>query len=116
MWGGVFEGTNDNPATGPYTAIHPVLVSPADGWNVVNVSLGSFRYLRFRSPGGSYGNVSEIEFYRAGVKVTGIPFGTAGSYGNLGNTFTKALDGNTSTFFDAATGESTYIGIDTGDR
>src|SRR5207302_5803339 len=31
----------------------------------------------------------------------GTPFGTAGSWGNSGNTFNKVFDSNTATYFDA---------------
>jgi len=40
-------------------------------------------------------------------------FGTAGSWSNLGNTFAKALDGDTNTFFDAPTSDGNSVGIDT---
>ncbi len=52
----------------------------------VRVNLGNFRYLRYRGPNGSYGNVAEIEFHRNGVKVTGTGYGTPGSWNGNGNT------------------------------
>ena len=75
--------------------------------------LGNYRYLRYRGPNGSYGNVSEIEFYRGGTKVNGAGFGTPGSWSNNGSTFDKGLDGNVNTFFDAPTDSGAYVGIDT---
>jgi len=33
------------------------------------VSLGSYRYLRYRGAPGSYCTLVEIQFYRAGVKL-----------------------------------------------
>jgi Divergent InlB B-repeat domain len=113
MVGGVFEGTNGDPVNGPYTTIYTITVNPPQAWSQVSVSLGNYRYLRYRGPNGSYGNVSELEFYRNGVKVTGAHFGTAGSWNNGGATFDKALDGNVNTYFDAPTGDGTYVGIDT---
>ena len=109
MVGGVFEGTNGDPITGPYTTLYTVTSNPPEGWSEVNVNLGhyqlsdptDYRYLRYRGPNGSHGNVAEIEFYRSGVKVTGTGFGTPGSWYNSGNTFDKALDGDVNTFFDA---------------
>ena len=67
MIGGVFEGTNGDPVTGHYTAIHTITTNPPVNWTTVNVSLGNYRYLRYLGPNGSYGNVAEIEFYRAGA-------------------------------------------------
>lgn len=85
---------------------------PPLGWTEVTVYPGNYRYLRYRGPNGSYGNVAEIEFYRVGKKLTGTGFGTSGSWSNSGNTFEKALDGDVNTFFDAPTDSGNYVGID----
>ena len=77
------------------------------------MNLANFRYLRYRGPNGSYGNVSEIEFYRGGTKLNGAGYGSPGSWNNDGNTFVKAIDGNVDTFFDAPA-DTGYVGIDTG--
>ena len=98
MVGGVFEGTNGNRVTGTYTPIHTISATPPLAWTSVNVNLGNYRYLRYRGPNGSYGNVAEIEFYRDGTKITGTGYGSSGSWQNQGNTFRKALDGNINTF------------------
>jgi hypothetical protein len=76
--------------------------------------LGHFRYLRYRGPNGSAGNVAEIVFYRNGVKVNGAAYGTPGSWLDKGNTFDKALDDDVNTFFDGPTSNGAYAGIDTG--
>jgi len=114
MVGGIFEGTNGNPATGPYTTLFTVVSTPTLNWNEAGVSLGNYRYLRYRAPDGSYGNVAEIEFYRNGSKLSGSGFGTSGSYNNSGDTFAKALDGDTGTAFDGPTPNGCYVGLDTG--
>ncbi|HEY5706112.1 MAG TPA: PA14 domain-containing protein [Terrimicrobiaceae bacterium] len=116
MVGGVFEGSNGDPVDGPYTTIHMVTSSPAPGWTEVSVSPGEYRYLRYRGPDGSNGNVAEIEFYGDRIKLTGEGFGTPGSLANSGATFDKAIDGDTNTFFDAPTPDGNYVGIDTGTR
>jgi hypothetical protein len=113
MIGGVFEGTNGDPAIGPYTTIYTI-TNPSTDWMEVGVSLGNYRYLRYRGPNSYYGNVAEIEFYRNGVKLNGTGYGTPGSWNNQGNTFDKALDGNVNTFFDAPMASGAYVGIDTG--
>ena len=63
---------------------------------------------------GSYGNIAEIEFDGAGSittsnKLTGTVSGTAGSYGNSGNTFTNVFDSNLNTYFDAPIGTGVFI-------
>ena len=67
-----------------------------------------------RPPDGIWGNVAEIEFYSGNKKLQGELFGTAGSKGNLGNDFSKALDGNPETFFDGVEPNNQYVGIDLG--
>jgi Divergent InlB B-repeat domain/Fibronectin type III domain len=114
MVGGVFEGTNGHPETGTYTQIHTITATPSLAWKNVNVNLGDYRYLRYRGPDGSYGNVAEIEFYRDGIKIQGTGYGTAGSWENLGGTFQMALDGKVNTFFDGPTANGNYVGIDRG--
>ena len=73
-----------------------------------------FRYLKFESPLGGWGNVAELEFYSGDRKIQGEPFGTAGSRDQRGNDFSKALDGNVETFFDGVEPNNQYVGIDLG--
>ena len=112
MVGGIFEGTNQNRVTGTYSAIYTIRFGPPPGWSEVNVNLRNFRYLRYRGPKGSYGNVAEIEFYRNEVKVSGSGYGTPGSWNGNGNNFSMALDGNVETRFDGPTPDGVYVGID----
>lgn len=114
MVGGVFEGTNGDPLTGTYTQIYTIRAAPPLAWTAINVNLGNYRYLRYRGPNGSYGDVAEIEFYRGGVKSMGSGYGTPGSWKNRGATFWKALDTDISTYFDGRTADGNYVGIDTG--
>ena len=79
----------------------------------MSVDLKEYRYLRYRGPENSFGNVAEIELYRDGTKVTAPSFGTSGSWYDQGGTFDKALDGNIETFFDAPTATGAYVGIGT---
>jgi hypothetical protein len=113
MIGGVFEGTNDDPLTGTYTRIYAITTTPPLAWTTINANLGNYRYLRYRGPNGSYGNIAEIEFYRNGMKIHGTAYGTSGSW-NKGNTFEKALDGDINTYFDGPTANGNYVGIDRG--
>ena len=114
MAGGVFEGSNGDPASGPYSPLYAIGASPAnDQWtevaNLTNNDIG-YRYIRYRAGGNC--NIAEIEFYR-GTKLAGTPFGSPGSYGNSGNDFRKAFDGDVSTYFDFSTETGGYTGMDT---
>ena len=118
MTGGLFQGSQDNST---WTTLYTVPSAPSDAYTTgtFTTNPATFRYLRYLAPSGSYGNVAEIEFdsVTAGTatKLTGTAFGTAGSYNNDGNTFGNALDGNTSTYFDApAPGNGDFVGIDRG--
>ena len=110
----MFQGSHDNST---WTALATVTTAPADAYTTLPTSAdpAGFRYLRYLAPSGAYGDVAEIEFDSNGVKLTGTGFGTAGSYNNDGNTFAKALDGSTGTYFDApAPGNGDFVGIDRG--
>ena len=48
------------------------------------------------------------------TKLTGTIIGTTGSYRSQGNTIDKALDGNTTTFFDAPAASGSWVGYDLG--
>jgi alpha-L-fucosidase 2 len=48
------------------------------------------------------------------TKLSGTIIGTAGSYNNGGNTKEKAMDGALGTYFDAATGNGVWVGLDLG--
>jgi len=118
MQGGQFQGSTDGVT---YTTLYTISGMPADGqWTSVPLSVDpkTYRYLRYVSPNGGWGNVSEIAFYSgtgsSAVKLTGTSFGTPGSYANSGNTFDKAFDGNTGTYFDGPGPNGNYTGIDQG--
>ena len=74
------------------------------------MDLGNYRYLRYRGPDGSYGNVAEVGFYRNGAKLTGQGFGTSGSWSGSGSTFDKALDGDVNTFLMPRPLTAFYVG------
>ena len=112
MVGGVFEGSTDRSS---YTVLYTITQTPPDGWTEVSVNFDKARFLRYRSPDNGQGNVAEIEFYRSGAKVIGAASGTPGSWSGKGNdTFRAAVDGNTSTFFDAPQPNGDYVELDTG--
>ena len=111
MVGGKFQGSQDGVN---YTDLVTVTQTPPDGqWSQMPVSNPTaFRFLRYLAPMNAYGNVSEIAFYNGSTQLTGTGFGTSGSWHSQGNDFTKALDGNTSTFFDAPDpGNGDFVGI-----
>ncbi len=114
MVGGRFQGSHDGLV---YTDLAVVTAEPAaHQWTEMALTADPqpFRFLRYLSPNGGYGNVSEVEFYSGTVKQTGTSFGTPGSYQNSGATADKVFDGSTSSFFDAPTPSGDFAGIDQG--
>jgi hypothetical protein len=110
MVGGVFEGGNGDKDSGPYTTLCTITSAPAEQWNDVTSFTSpdiGYRFIRYRQPNAGWGNVAEIEFYQGSIKATGAGFGTGG-----GNGFANALDGNTTTFFDAPIDAGAYVGLD----
>jgi alpha-galactosidase len=116
MVGGVFEGTNGDPANGPYTTLYTITAAPPENtWTEVASSsfagLQAFRCIRYRGPAESYCNVSEIEYYIGSSKMQGTVFGSPGSYNNSGNDYAKAFDGDVGTFMDYSSGSGGYSGM-----
>jgi len=113
MVGGIFEGSNGDKDAGPYSAIYTVSAQPANGqWTEVAVPAATntaYRFVRYRAGGNC--NVAEIEFYRGAVKITGTPFGTPGTWAN-GMDYTRAWDGDVTTFFDYSQTDGGYTGLD----
>jgi hypothetical protein len=125
MVGGIFEASNDPTfATGVVT-LFTVTATPADGLNSQAVSVnGTYRYVRYVSPAGSYGNIAELQVFGPGGVVAGpapvqlkgtTSANTTGSYdGKTSDNYTAAFDGNINTFFDAPTANGNWIQIDLG--
>lgn len=118
MVGGKFQGSQDGAS---YNDLYTVTATPAEGqWAeaVLYADPKAYRYLRYLSPDGGYGNIAELEFYSGtatgATKLTGTPFGTPGSYANSGSTFAKVFDGDTGTYFDAPGPGGNFAGIDQG--
>lgn len=112
MVGGVFQGSNNGNLWTTLATIN----TPPDNTNYTEMALGTtpYRYLRYVAPANSYANIAELEFYSGTKRLIGTGLGSTGSYENAGATFDKALDGDTSTFFDAPDESANYfVGIDT---
>ncbi len=65
MVGGVFQASNTAGFTSGVVTLATVTATPATG-TLTTVTLGSpvsYRYFRYLSPNGSYGNVAEVQFF-----------------------------------------------------
>lgn len=115
MVGGKFQGSNSGPNSG-FVDLATITQAPAQGaWSELSfANTTDYRYVRYLAPDGGYGNVAEVEFYSGARRLAGSRFGSAGSWNNYGNTYDKALDANTSTFYDASTASGAYLGLDLG--
>lgn len=115
MLKGRFSGSNAGKTT-DFQTIAEIKETPPEGqWTEIQLAKPvRFRYLKYESPAGGWGNVAEVEFYSGDKKTPGQPFGTAGSRGQSGNDFSKAMDGNVETFFDGVEQNNQYVGIDLG--
>lgn len=118
MLNGKFQASNTADFSSGVVDLFTITTTPAAGWNEQTIAnTNAYRYVRYLSPSGSYGNVAEIEVYTpTATTFTGTPIGTAGSYNNLGNTIAKVFDGDTSTYFDspAANKDNAWVGLDLG--
>ena len=90
--------------------------APADGqWTTVtSTSNTSFRYLRYQGYDHTYSSVAEINFLGAGgTPLSGTPFGS-GFDQVLDHDFSKAFDGDTSTYSVSSVPTRDYVGFDLG--
>ncbi len=68
MAGGKFQGSNVADFSTGVVDLAVITAEPALSWNCVNVtSTAAYKYVRYISPAGGYGNVAEIEFYGTAV-------------------------------------------------
>lgn len=97
---------------------HTILENPMGERHVldVNPDKKAYRYWRYLSPAGSFGNIAELEFYQDTVLLnpTGKIQGTKGSYNNNGLTFDLVFDKNPLTYFDSPQMDHSWVGIDFG--
>ncbi len=124
MVGGYFEASNDPTFTTGVVTLYTITGNLADGLQSVSVSAGgTYQYVRYVAPSGSYGNIAEFQAF--GLAGTTTPTAsqlsgtasanTTASYGNNPNaTYAAALDGNTNTFWDAPTASGNYVQLDLG--
>ncbi len=109
--GAKIQGSNQN-ATSGFVDLATVGTIPENQWTEIKfANTASYQFLRVFMPNESWANVAEVEFYNGNTKIAGQPYGTFGSRDNSGNTYDKAFDGDTSTFFDAPIANSQYLGI-----
>lgn len=110
---GKIQGSNAGPTSG-FVDLATINAAPPEGkWLELRFSnKRAYRFLRYFGPNDSFGNIAEIAFYAGDAKIAGTSYGTAGSRGEGGNIFAKALDGDTSTFFDAPLANAQYVGIE----
>ena len=68
MVGGMFQGANQADFSDAVT-LHTISVTPTEGiYTLVPITgAGSFRYLRYLSPNGGWGNVAEVKFFGPGA-------------------------------------------------
>jgi hypothetical protein len=122
MNGGIFQASNSATFASGNVTLYTVPTGANPGSAALttqSVSVaGTYRYVRYLGPNGSYGDVAEVAFYGTGgtalTKFTGTVIGTGGSYNNAGNTIAKAFDGSTTTYFDGPTPNGDWAGLDLG--
>ncbi|HKO91356.1 MAG TPA: chitobiase/beta-hexosaminidase C-terminal domain-containing protein, partial [Polyangiaceae bacterium] len=88
--------------------------APAEGaWiELPLTNAAAYRYVKYFSAPGSHGALAEVEFYAGNERLAGEAFGTAGSLDDAGNTFERALDADTATYFEGPLPNDSYVGLD----
>ena len=112
--GGIIAGSNMGETVG-FVELGKVAQAPAAGqWCEVKLdNKTAYRWVKYIGPKGSNCRVAEIELYQGDKKLTGKPFGIAGTRNEKHKcTFDAALDGKTDTWFDAPLADDAYAGLD----
>ena len=105
-YAGTFGTTTD--ATGRF-----LLSVPYDEYEPPVETYGWKNPILLQGSGSEGQLISGVDFALP-TALTGAVIGTAGSYQNAGNTASRALDENLSTYFDAPTASGAYVGLDLG--
>jgi hypothetical protein len=65
MVGGKFQGSNTSGGSG-FVDLYTITSTPVMQWNDVTISNSTgYRWVRYLSPTGGYGNIAEMEFYES---------------------------------------------------
>ena len=127
MVGGRFQTSDVADFSANVITLATVAATPATGTltSIAIAGARAARYVRYLGPAGSYGNVAEVQFVGAAAatptpvvtsdpQLVGTPIGTAGSFGNSGNTVAKAFDGSLATYVDLQAANGGWAGLDLG--
>lgn len=94
MTGGKFQGSNDGTN---YTDLYTIGTEPALLWNTAKVTnTTAWRYLRYVSSNGGYGNVAEIEFYTSN-EISRSGWSAKASSTDSGSATDKGIDADDNT-------------------
>jgi len=113
MQGARIVGSNDNMTNG-FVDLATIGQTPVAGqWTELSfANTTAYRWVKYYGPPGSHGAVAELEFYAGSQRLVGKGFGTSGSRDNSGNTFDRAFDGDTTSFFEGPQVSDQYVGLD----
>jgi hypothetical protein len=115
MVGGRFQGANQSDFRDSVN-LYKIDSLPEIFYQTKNVNTDkSFRYVRYKAPVNSHGNIAELEFYGANDTVHPLKGRIIGDEGlDQERSKEKAMDGNVSTFFDAYWADYAWVGLDLG--
>ncbi len=115
MVGGGFQGANVADFSDAVTLFSITTQPTEGGWTtLLNANPTPFRYVRYLSPSGGWGNVAEVEFYSPGPHISKVSGSIVGTTGTSGNNLTNAFDGNLDSYFEAAAPDGNWAGVDAG--
>jgi hypothetical protein len=114
MKDGIFQGSNDSLFSNP-TNLYTVDSVPLKFETAIVTSSQTFRYVRFLSPPGNFGQVAELEFYDENEnKLQGKIMGNPKLPPK--ESYFRAFDGNMESYFIAENSPLSWVGLDLGKR
>jgi hypothetical protein len=113
MTGGKFQGSNTSSSSG-FVDLYTISTAPAVQWNEVTISNSTaYRWVRYLSPDGGYGNIAEMEFYAPATQYTITS--SAGANGSISPVGSVKVNSGASQTFTITPNSGYAVGIVTVD-
>lgn len=111
--GGIFEGANNIDFIGSTILYEITDINKLSFHDCEIQTDKAFKYLRYLSPDGSFGNIAEIEFYnKSGKKIEGDIIGTESLYNDdLQYGRESVFDGDPLSFFETKQLNGSWVGL-----
>jgi hypothetical protein len=115
MVGGKFTGSIRSASEGFVVLGEITEVPKAGDWSELSFPNKTlYRWIRYEGPPGSYGAIAEVEFYSGKQRLKGAAYGPFGER-QPGRSWNQATNGDPKNWFEGATPDGQFVGLDLGE-